>query len=165
MPLHRLRVEPADVSGTGLRLTLNAPAPEPLAWVTLTHPDGADLVLGVLGASHVISVARFTEQVSCAVYPDSAALPTAAEGPGYRLRSDSVTHDERSFRRVATELRGRCDHDNGWLGGSFPGDDAALTALFAEPDGPGWRWQSWHLYPDPGAGGGTIVHTDSRWQP
>ena len=55
---------------------------------------------------------------------------------------------------------------NGWRregGGSFPGDEAALTALYAEPDGPGWRWQTWHLYPD--RDGGTVVHTESRWRP
>ncbi|MGB6766393.1 DUF2617 family protein, partial [Mycobacterium sp.] len=53
--------------------------------------------------------------------------------------------------------------ENGWLGGTFPGDDAALTALAAEPDGAGWRWQTWHLYPAPS--GGTIVYTASRWRP
>jgi hypothetical protein len=45
----------------------------------------------------------------------------------------------------------------------FPGDDAALTALAAEPDGTGWRWQTWHLYP--AVSGGTVVHTASRWHP
>jgi len=51
----------------------------------------------------------------------------------------------------------------GWLGGTFPGDDAALTALAAEPDGDGWRWQTWHLYP--ASTGGTVVYTTSRWRP
>ncbi|MGW0158059.1 DUF2617 family protein [Mycobacterium sp. NPDC003323] len=166
MPLHRLHVVPADVSGAGLRLTLNAPAPQPLVSCTLTHPHGADLVLGVLGASHVISVDRFCEQVSCTVLPDSAVLPDRAEKPGYRLHSDTVVHDEPAFRRIADDLRHRCEHERGWLGGSFPGDEAALTALCAEPDGPGWRWQTWHLYPDSRDGfGGMIVHTESRWQP
>lgn len=167
MPLHRLSVLPADVSGAGLRLTLNAPAPVPLASSTLIHPDGTELVLGVLGASHVVSVGRFTEQVSCTVLVDSAELPPHAQGPGYQLRSDIVTHDDQSFRRIATDLRTHCERDSGWLGGSFPGDEAALTALCAEPDGPGWRWQTWHLYPDLAGGpsGGTIVHTVSRWQP
>lgn len=167
MPLHRLHVVPADVSGAGLRLALNAPAPPPLATCTLLHPDGADLTLGVLGASHVITVADFSEQVSCTEHDESSALPDTAEGPGYRLKSETATHDEASFRRIAGGLRARCEHESGWLGGSFPGDEAALTALCAEPDGPGWRWQTWHLYPARGgsAGGGTIVHTASRWQP
>ncbi|MCV7175313.1 DUF2617 family protein, partial [Mycolicibacterium sphagni] len=34
----------------------------------------------------------------------------------------------------------------------------------AQPDGAGWRWQTWHLYPQPGAGG-TVVYTASRWAP
>ena len=163
MPLHHLRVAPADVSGAGLRLTLDAPPPEPLASATLPHPDGADLVLGVLGASHVISVGQFCEQVSCTVLAAGTRLPASARRPGYELRSDTVVHDEASFRRIAADLRDRCEHESGWLGGSFPGDEAALTALYAEPDGPGWRWQTWHLYPD--RDGGTVVHTESRWRP
>ncbi|OJZ66476.1 DUF2617 family protein [Mycolicibacterium diernhoferi] len=169
MPLHQLRVVPADVSGAGLRLTLNAPAPAPLAACTLPHPDGADLVLGVLGASHVISVtdpARpFSEQVSCTLHATGTALPGSAEAPGYRLRSDTRTHGETAFRGIAADLRHRCEQETGWLGGSFPGDEAALTALWAVPDGPGWHWQTWHLYPDGDNGGGTVVHTESRWRP
>lgn len=167
MPLHRLNVVPADVSGAVLRLTLNAPAPTPLAACTLRHPGGADLILGVLGASHTVSVADFSEQVSCTAHAGSSALPDAAEAPGYRLHSATTPHGEVTFRRIAADLRSRCEHESGWLGGSFPGDEAALTALCAIPDGPGWHWQTWHLYPDTDgpAGGGTIVHTASRWQP
>ena len=169
MALHQLCVAPADVSGAGLRLALNSPAPVPLATSTLTHPDGADLILGVLGASHVISVAgqHFSEEVSCTPHQHDTALPDSVDTPGYQLRSETTTHHEASFRRIAADLRRHCEHDAGWLGGTFPGDDAALTALCAEPDGPGWRWRSWHLYPDcdDAAGGGTIVHTASRWQP
>lgn len=163
MPLHRLRVVPADVSGAALRLALNAPAPEPLASATLSHPGGADLVLGVLGASHVITVAGFSEQVSCTEHDSGSVLPDSARAPGYRLRSETTTHDETTFRRIAADLRHRCEHETSWLGGSFPGDDAALTALCAAPEGPGWHWQTWHLYPT--GHGGTVVHTDSRWQP
>lgn len=168
MPLHRLSVIPADVSGAVLRLTLNAPAPTPLVACTLRHPDGADLTLGVLGASHTVSVADFSEQVSCTAHHGSAALPEAAEAPGYRLRSATAIHDETTFRDIAADLRRRCEHETGWLGGSFPGDEAALTALRAIPDGAGWHWQTWHLYPaarEVAPRGGTVVHTDSRWQP
>lgn len=165
MPLHQLSVAPADVSGAGLRLTLNSPAPAPLATSTLAHPDGAELILGVLGASHVISVPgqRFSEEVSCTSHQYDSALPDSIETSGYQLRSETTAHGEASFRRIAADLRRHCEHDAGWLGGSFPGDDAALTALSAEPDGPGWRWQTWHLYPE--SDGGTVVHTASRWQP
>jgi hypothetical protein len=164
MPLHQLAVAPADVSGAGLGLALNAPAPAPLATYRLNHPDGSALVLGVLGASHVITVehakGRFSEQVSCHL---GGELPERTDAPGYRLDSRTDVHDEPAFRRLALRLRERCAHETGWLGGTFPGDDAALTALAAEPDGAGWRWQTWHLYP--AASGGTVVHTASRWRP
>lgn len=164
MPLHQLSVAPADVSGAGLGLALNAPAPAPLASFRLEHPDGGTLILGVLGASHVITVehadTRFSEQVSCHI---GGELPGRAGAPGYDLESRIDMHDEPAFRRIADDLRERCARENGWLGGTFPGDDAALTALAAEPDGPGWRWQTWHLYPSPS--GGTVVYTTSRWQP
>jgi hypothetical protein len=164
VPLHQLSVSPADVSGAGLGLVLNAPAPLPLASYRLHHPDGGVLVLGVLGASHVVTVEhaniRFSEQVSCDLGGD---LPDRTLAAGYQLESRTDIHDEATFRRLADRLRDRCARENGWLGGSFPGDNAALTALAAEPDGSGWRWQTWHLYPV--APGGTVVHTNSRWRP
>ncbi len=167
MPLHQLAVNPADVSGARLRLALNAPAPTPLAACRLPHPSGGVLVLGVLGASHVVTVdgahCHFSEEVSCTAVTE-ADLPDHAVAPGYQLDSRTETHDEASFRRLAQQLRERCAHEFGWLGGAFPGDDAALTALAAEPDGAGWRWQTWHLYPGETAGG-TVVYTNSRWRP
>jgi hypothetical protein len=166
VPLHQLAVSPADVSGTGLGLALNAPAPRPLATYRLSHPDGGALELGVLGASHVVTVehtsGQFSEQVSCTARGGSG-LPKRTEAPGYHLESRTDIHDEPTFRRLARRLRERCARENGWLGGTFPGDDAALTALAAQPDGAGWRWQTWHLYPAPS--GGTIVYTASRWRP
>jgi hypothetical protein len=172
VPLHHLAVTPADVSGTRLGLALNAPAPQPLATHLLDHPDGGALLLGVLGASHYVSVEasvehaphRFSEQVSCNSRNHESALPEHADGPGYSLESRIETHDEAPFRGLARELRERCAREPGWLGGTFPGDDAALTALAAEPDGAGWRWQTWHLYPamHPAKSGGTVVYTASR---
>ena len=170
MPLHHLAVVPADVSGTRLGLALNAPAPRPLATYVLDHPDGGALLLGVLGASHVVTVEhathRFSEQVSCDAR-SHGELPEHADAPGYRIDSHTHTHDETTFRRLAGELRQRCAQETGWLGGSFPGDAAALTALAAEPDGSGWRWRTWHLYPAApgGPSGGTVVHTASQWHP
>jgi Protein of unknown function DUF2617 len=106
--------------------------------------------------------------VSCTARGDrhqKNELPERTEAPGYFLESRTDTHDEATFRRLARELRDRCSADTGWLGGMFPGDDAALTALAAEPDGGGWRWQTWHLYPGRPGSGGTVVHTASRWRP
>ena len=170
MPLHQLAVSPADVSGARLALALNEPAPRPLATYRLEHPGGGTLLLGVLGASHLITVEHgaqsFSEQVSCSAGGRARGLPEHSEGPGYHLQSHTEHCDEPAFRRLAQDLRGRCARETGWLGGVFPGDDAALTALMAAPDGPGWRWQTWHLYPaHPGGSGGTVVHTASRWQP
>jgi hypothetical protein len=164
VPLHQLSVTPADVSGAGLGLALNAPAPALLATCRLHHPGGGTLMLGVLGASHVVTVehanCRFSEQVSCNL---GGELPQRTNAPGYQLESRTDVHDEEMFRQLAHRLRKCCQQENGWLGGTFPGDDAALTALAAEPDGIGWRWQTWHLYP--ATPGGTIVYTASRWHP
>lgn len=152
------------MSGARLALALNQPAPAPLATCRLDHPDGGALQLGVLGASHVVTVQHgsrhFSEQVSCATAGD---LPPHSRARGYHLESQTQSHDEPSFRALAGQLRDRCAREPGWLGGVFPGDDAALTALAAEPDGDGWRWQTWHLYPT--RSGGTVVHTASRWHP
>lgn len=164
MPLHRLSVIPVDVRGSELGLAINRPSPLPLASCRLNHPDGGALVLGVLGASHVVTVEHpntsFSEQVSCDL---DGELPDRTRAPGYRLEARTDLRDETAFRELADQLRHRCATDSGWLGGSFPGDDAALTALAAEPDGAGWRWQTWHLYPAPA--GGTVVYTASRWRP
>jgi hypothetical protein len=167
VPLHQLAVVPADVSGERLGLALNTPAPAPLAACRLDHPGGGALLLGVLGASHVVTVehpgGRFCEQVSCTARGYGGDLPGHADAPGYDLRSRITERDEASFRELAHALRRRCAAEPGWLGGTFPGDDAALTALAAVPDGTGWRWQTWHLYP--GRSGGTVVYTASRWRP
>ena len=170
MPLHQLAVNPADVSGAHLGLALNAPAPLPLAICVLEHPDGGALRLGVLGASHIVTVEhaarRFSEEVSCTARGYGAELPARADAAGYYIESRTESHGEAAFRRFARELRRRCAAETGWLGGTFPGDDAALTVLAAEPDGTGWRWQTWHLYPGhPAPAGGTVVHTTSRWHP
>lgn len=90
-------------------------------------------------------------------------LPERTTVPGYRIESRIDGYDESAFRKLANQLRERCVIENGWLGGAFPDDDAALTALAAEPDGAGWRWRTWHLYPS--AAGGTVVYTTSRWRP
>lgn len=167
MPFYQLAVTPMDVCGRNLGLALNAPATPPLASCDLPHPAGGELRLGVLGASHVVTAkhaeGRFSEQVSCLARGLGAGLPARTDAPGYRLESRTDIYDEATFRRIARGLRRRCTHGQHWLGGAFPGDGAALTALTAEPDGSGWRWQTWHLYP--AVSGGTVVYTASRWRP
>ncbi|WP_096286586.1 DUF2617 family protein [Mycobacterium ahvazicum] len=170
MPLYQLAVAPADVSGSRLRLALNAPEPPLLASHSLRHPDGGALRLAVLGASHLVTIEHaattFSEQVSCTAESDTSSLPERAEASGYALESRTNALDEAMFRRLAHQLRDRCRIETAWLGGTFPGDDAALTVLYAEPDGIGWRWQTWHLYPQrPLGSGGVVVRTASRWHP
>src|SRR6201993_1588311 len=164
MPLHQLAVSPADVSGAGLGLALNAPAPPPLATCRLDHPRGGTLVLGVLGASHVITVEHakgsFSEQVSCHL---GGELPEHTDAPGYRLESRTDRHDEPAFRRLAQRLRERCARETGWLGGTFPGGAAAPPVPPAEPAAAGGRWQPGPL--SPAASGGPVVYTASRWHP
>ena len=164
MPFHHLSVVPVDVLGSELGLALNTPAPAPLASCRLGHPDGGTLTLGVLGASHVVTIGHpdvvFSEQISCEL---AGELPDRTQAPGYHLESRIDVYSESTFRRLADRLQERCATENGWLGGCFPGDAAALTALAAEPEGAGWRWQTWHLYP--GSAGGTVVYTASRWSP
>lgn len=170
MPFHQLAVAPADVDGAALGLALNAPAPVPLAHIRLPHRRGGALVLGVLGASHVVTVehpaGRFSEEVSCSAHVYGRTLPDRFEGPGYRFESETTVCAATDFDALAQRLHERCLADRNSLGGRFPGDDAALTVLQARPDGPGWWWQTWHLYPGgPRVPGGTAVHTTSRWHP
>lgn len=164
MPLHQLSVIPVDVRGSELGLAINGPAPRPLASARFHHPIAGTLTLGVLGASHVVIVEHgddvFCEQVSCDL---AGQLPDRTRASGYRLESSNSALGPAEFRRLALRLRDRCATETGWLGGTFPGDDAALTALTAEPHRSGWRWKTWHLYPT--ATGGTVVATSSRWRP
>ncbi|BCI52536.1 hypothetical protein NIIDNTM18_18140 [Mycolicibacterium litorale] len=167
MPFHELAVAPADVDGAALGLALDAPPPEPLATLRLAHPGAGTLVLGVLGASHVVTVehrdGRFSEEVSCSAHAHGGALPGHHDAPGYRIDTRTVACAATDFAMLAARLAERCRTDRHTLGGRFPGDDAALTVLTARPDGPGWAWRTWHLYP--AADGGTAVYTTSRWRP
>ena len=95
-----------------------------------------------------------------ATCPSTPTRPATTSNPAPTRTTRRRSADWRA------ELRERLRAETGWLGGTFPGDDAALTALAAEPDGPGWRWQTWHLYPAPRpARAATVVHTTSRWRP
>ncbi|MGE2712609.1 DUF2617 family protein [Mycolicibacterium litorale] len=167
MPLHELAVAPADVDGAALGLALNTPGPEPLATIRLAHPRGGTLVLGVLGASHLVTVehpgGRFSEEVSCSAHAHGRALPDRHDAPGYRIETTTTLCGATEFAELAERLQQRCLTEGHSLGGRFPGDDAALTVLCAQPDGAGWQWQTWHLYP--AADGGTAVSTTSRWRP
>ena len=169
MSLHRLDVEPRDVAAEALGLLLHAPAPAALAELTLDDGDGATLVLGVLGASHVVTAVSgghvLTEQVSCdALAAGGRALPEREEADAYTMSSAVRPVPRADLDATAARLRARAEHDDRMLCGAFPGDGSALTALAAAPlPGGGWTWETWHLYP--GAERSVIVTTGSRWAP
>ncbi|MEA1794739.1 DUF2617 family protein [Rhodococcus qingshengii] len=166
MSLYLLDVEPTDVDASALGLVLGAPAPPTLAELVIGTSD-ATLTLGVLGASHVVTAwasgKKLTEQVSCdALAAGGEPLPAVESTENYRFESSSLILDRVEFDSEAASLRESAGQD-GWICGSFPGDDTALTALYGARDRQGWSWQSWHLYP--GEGTGVIVKTRSRWRP
>lgn len=169
MSLHRLAVEPRDVAAEALGLLLGAAAPTTLAELRICDDDDGALVLGLLGASHVVTATacgrHLTEQVSCdALAGGGQQLPRRHTTDGYTLQSTTTALPRLRVDALAAELRSRADTDASWICGAFPGADSAVTALTgAAVPGGGWSWQTWHLYP--GADTGVVVTTSSRWQP
>jgi Protein of unknown function DUF2617 len=169
MTLHQLDVEPRDVAAEALGLLLHAPAPVALAELALDDGRGGTLVLGVLGASHVVIAgvggSVLTEQVSCdALAAGGRELPERAESGGYVLSSAVTAVPRADLDATAARLRVRAARDARMLCGAFPGGMGALTALTgAALPGGGWTWETWHLYP--GAERSVIVTTRSRWAP
>jgi uncharacterized protein DUF2617 len=167
--VHLLDVEPRDVRAGALGLLLGGSAPAPLAQLRLTHHGGGSLVLGVLGASHVVTAVagahRVTEEVSCdAVGAGGEPLPRSVRLPGYELTSTVVRTGRAELDATAVRLRALAAAGPGWLVGAFPGSAGALTGLTAQPlPGGGWSWETWHLYPDGDTG--EVVTTRSRWMP
>jgi hypothetical protein len=166
--LHALQVPPRDVTADALGLVLDAPAPAPLAELTLHDGSRGALTLGVLGASHVVTATaaghRLTEQVSCdAVAAGGHELPGRTRSGSYRLSSETREVGRRELEATADRLRHHAGSSDAWLCGTFPGDANALTALTASAVDGGWTWESWHLYP--GAERSVIVTTRSRWTP
>jgi hypothetical protein len=167
MSVHKLRVTPRDVCADDLGLVVGAAAPTPLAEIAVGSAD-RNIRLGVLGASHVVTVTNgdrhLTEQVSCdAVAAGGSKLPLVLEGDGYRFRSHTQVLLPEQFAAQANDLRERSAQSPHWICAEFPGGAGAITVLAAgEHEGPCYRWLSWHLYPDL-KGGGTVVATESWW--
>lgn len=170
--MHLLEVAPRDVAAGALGLLLDAPAPPALAELELRAGPGR-LVLGVLGASHVVRASAVdaagrertcVEEVSC----DAAGrggLPLRAEHRrgAHVLRSSTQVQPREHVDALARRLRDTARDDTAWLCATFPTSAAAVTALTAQAVAGGWAWQTWHLYP--GAISGVVVATDSRWTP
>ena len=167
MTLHRLDVRPRDVSAGALGLLLDAPAPAALAELRLGDGREGGLVLGVLGASHVVTATapgiRLTEQVSCdAVAAGGSLLPPHHRSGRYEIFSTIATVGRPELDETAGRLRARARDSSAWICGAFPGSGSALTAMTAAAvPGGGWAWQTWHLYPHGATG--DVVTTRSRW--
>lgn len=168
MSVHELAVEPRDVAAEALGLLLDAPAPPTLAELRIEDGRGGTLVLGVLSASHVVTATcagrQLSEQVSCdALDAGGHALPQQLERDGYRLTSAVRVLPRAGVEALAERLRAQALQP-GWVCGTFPGADAAVTALTGAPlEGGGWGWQTWHLYP--GERAGVVVETATTWRP
>lgn len=169
MSVHELAVEPRDVAAGALGLLLGAPAPAALAELRLDDGAGGALVLGVLGASHVVTATSagqvLTEQVSCdAIGAGGVPLPRTSRSEGYELTSTITVVPRDELDATADRLRALAADGPAWVCGAFPGSGSALTALTAQalPEG-GWTWDTWHLYPLGDTG--EVVTTSSRWNP
>ena len=169
MSVHLLDVAPRDVAADALGLLLHAPAPAALAEISLRDGRGGLLILGVLGASHVVTAMlpghHLTEQVSCdAVGAGGQELPQRAQLGGYQLVTVTREVPRAALEETAARLRGLAESSDSWLCGTFPGAGSAMTAMTANslPAG-GWAWESWHLYP--GEKRCSIVTTRSNWTP
>ena len=169
MSVHLLDVTPRDVAAEALGLLLDAPCPPALAELTFDDGRGGSITLGVLGASHVVAARvpgrLLTEQVSCdAVAGGGRLLPRHARVGEYEIDSATTIVPRAELDATAEHLRRQAAARDGWICGSFPGADSAVTALTAAAlPGGGWDWRTWHLYP--GEQEGVIVTTRSRWQP
>lgn len=163
-----LTVPTRDVAAAALGLLLDAPAPPALASLVLRGAHGGELVLGVLGASHVVRAAAAgrttTEQVSCdAVAGGGDPLPASADRPGYAFTATVEDLPAAELDRRATALRAWAAAGEDRLCAGFPGHEAALTAVTGAATATGWTWTTWHLYP--GSPTGQLVTTTSDWRP
>lgn len=130
----------------------------PLAVLPVRSAAGS-LDLQLLGASHRAVLRRrvgpaprdevvLVETVAC--LPGAApALPRSArhrsDGLVYAFTSSITVTGPGTFAdAVAAVLAGLPDTS---LVGRFPGEPLALTALAADADDTGLRWQTWHVYP------------------
>ncbi|MEJ6020338.1 DUF2617 family protein [Corynebacterium sp. H113] len=155
----------ADVSAAQLSLAMNGEVPEMLESITVESAStgaGQALTLGILGSSHVAFIGErdrpeFVEELSCTAVD---GVPLAeARVPGNNISVRQLSSD--GFGAVVKQVR-ELEGSNGSLIAEFPGAADALTAVHGWTEESGFRWRTWHLYPD-GSGGGEVVETETEW--
>lgn len=163
--IRRVECQIQDVSALDLGVRWNGPLPELLAHTKLAGAEST-LQLGVIGASHVVTVGvtalpdavLFREEISCTARSEGQALPAEAEFVGYRLQSTVSVLDDAAFNFQAEHIAAL--GDSGALVVQFPGEgEHHLTAINGAATDDGWEWASYHLYPAEN----TIVTTWSRF--
>ncbi|MFD5868782.1 DUF2617 family protein [Corynebacterium sp. NPDC060344] len=165
----------ADVRADDLRLSIGGAVPEALAHVTiaahpLTEPGGhggaSSLTLGVLGSSHVAFVGDaaapvHVEELSCTAVGGAPLRDVMGEAADHAPAVSVEVLGEGDFGGVVKQMR-RLGDDPSALVAEFPGRDGAITAVRGEAMPGGFRWRTWHLYPQ--ASGGEVVATRSEWR-
>ena len=162
--MHTIDCPIKDVSAQQLGLLCNGVLPENiLAEQHLSHGN-TRLHLGVIGASHVVSIYTnstdllFREEISCTAKQFGQSLPPAIKQENYQLTSAITQLDDHGFTHKATEI---INLDLAALVVRFPGHGQFhVTSLLATPTQTSWKWTSYHLYPREN----TIVTTWSTFQ-
>ena len=153
MPLHELAVTPTDVRDTGIAAGAQRARPLPAG-----HPSARPSRRRRTRTRHSRRLARRHRRARRFVVLRTDFVRRAGErhraadarrGPRDMTysRGSTASRRGRGSARSPVGFASSARPRPSWLGGSFPGDAAALTAHPAEPDGTGWRWETWHLYP------------------
>lgn len=162
--MHAINCPIKDVSATELGVLWNAPLPQEILAERHLHHGSSHIHLGVIGASHVVSIYAspsellFREEISCTARKLGQPLPTKVQQENYQLTSSIQRFASHTFTEQATQI---AQDDSMALMVRFPGHGqfhiTALTATAAEH---GWEWTTHHLYPTEN----TIVTTWSTFQ-
>lgn len=150
----------ADVSARALGLRLDGPLPDVLSDVFYSASyENAEtqLVLGVIGASHVATVTyeqqKFREEISCHA---AGKLPSDMAQGRYTMKSAIFAPDD--FSQYAARW---LEQSTDWHVARFPGTgEHHLTGVIGNFVSKAWEWETMHFYP----GEGLIVHTQSRYE-
>ncbi|MDO4686708.1 MAG: DUF2617 family protein [Corynebacterium sp.] len=144
-----------DVSASALGLRIDGPLPDVLAERTVEGPTST-LSLGVIGASHVVSISAdslmFREEMSCNA---PAPLPESKCTPHYDFSStiEVLSPDQLAQRAAAIPTD--------WLIARFPGTSPFhITALHGWWESQAWHWHTLHFYPEEH----TVVTSRSRYE-